>query len=234
MRSLRPRSWWVEKIAHTLAKSVQIVMVVQVFPPGKPKSIWIARVNVAVQLKEQQQGTSKHQSTIGDPRERPEIFDVLANNGQKPCHAEQTNDLTELDTDVEGQQAGHQPGLWKRQVLHARCKPKAVNKTEGEHHKEEVGGTHANCALEPVEIVETLVDDRHGDHGIDQVGVGLPSNECRSEKSDAVTQRERGNEANDVAPLGQEEHDAEQKEQMVVARQHVEGADLGVFEMTAC
>src|SRR5829696_6632481 len=57
-------------------------MVMQVLPAGKPKSIWTARVNVAVELKEQQQGTGKHQSTIGEPRERPEIFDVLANNGQ--------------------------------------------------------------------------------------------------------------------------------------------------------
>ena len=58
-------------------------------------------------------------------------------------------------------------------------------------------------------------------------------NPSRLQKSDAVTQRESGDKSNDVTQPGQEEHDAEQKEQMVVAGQHVESADLGVFEMAA-
>src|SRR5829696_119438 len=108
-----------------------------------------------------------------------------------------------------------------------------MDQAKPEDHRQSVRWLDSDTFPKTVKVVKALVDHRYGDHGIDQVVVRLDTEERPPEQRNAVANRKRGDEFYDVSEPRQEEHHAEQEEQVVVARQHVDGARPCVIEMAA-
>src|SRR5215211_1544064 len=108
-----------------------------------------------------------------------------------------------------------------------------MDQAKPEDHRQSVRWLDSDTSPKTVKVVKALVDHRYGDHGIDEVVVRLNTKERRPEQRNAVANRERGDEFYDVPEPRQEEHHAKQEEQVVVARQHVDGARPCVVEMAA-
>src|SRR5215204_7692338 len=101
-----------------------------------------------------------------------------------------------------------------------------MDQAEAEHHSEWVRRLDADRVAETVEIVEALVDDGDRDRGVDEVMIRLDAEQRRPKQGNAVAERKGSDELKDLPEPRQEEHHAEQKEQVVVARQHIEAAGL--------
>jgi hypothetical protein len=87
--------------------------------------------------------------------------------------------------------------------------------------------------LEAAVVVEALVDHRQRDHRIDQPVVPGDAHERGQDQRDAVTHRERRDELGDVAEFREEEDHPEEEQQVVVAGDHVLGAQHRVLQVAA-
>ena len=76
------------------------------------------------------------------------------------------------------------------------------------------------------EIVEGLVDDREPDDGIDDVGVEMQVREHAEEQCDRMADAEHRHVNRNVFQAVEKEDHADEEEQMVVAREHVLGAQV--------
>ena len=86
--------------------------------------------------------------------------------------------------------------------------------------------------LKPVQIIKGFVADRERDDGIDEEVIRLNVEQRSENQGDGVTDRERRNELNDIFEAREEEHNPEEKQEMVVARQHVNSTESDEFERT--
>ena len=103
-----------------------------------------------------------------------------------------------------------------------------MNQTEKEDHDQKVRCADVEEFLEPIEILETLVDNTQGDDGIDEVGVRGHSGQGCAQQGDAVAQGECGDEPDHIPKTVEKEDHPEQKEQMVVPGDHVFSAEPDV------
>jgi hypothetical protein len=87
-------------------------------------------------------------------------------------------------------------------------------------------GLETKPALERAQVVERLVDHRQTDDGVDHVRIHVHAAQHAVEQREAVAHREERDVRADIAHAIQEEHHAEQKQQMVVSRNHVLGAEI--------
>ncbi|MNV40748.1 hypothetical protein D3C71_1323640 [compost metagenome] len=87
--------------------------------------------------------------------------------------------------------------------------------------------------LEPAIVVKRLVHHAERDDGVDQVVVPGDFEVRREDECDAVADGEDGHELGHIPKRCQEEHHAEQEQQMVVTRQHVPGPQFDVVEVAS-
>ncbi len=99
-----------------------------------------------------------------------------------------------------------------------------MDESEDEDHGDEVGGFHVEVFFEAAEVVEAFVAYGEGDDGVNEVVVGTVADEGRTDEGDAVSEGEGGDEFYNIFEFGEEEHDAEEEEEVVVAGDHVDGA----------
>jgi hypothetical protein len=83
-------------------------------------------------------------------------------------------------------------------------------------------------AAESAEILERLVDHGQADHGVDEIRVDVPAGEHTEQQRRAVPDREQRYVERHVFQAVQEEDDAREKQQVVVARHHVLRAEIQV------
>jgi hypothetical protein len=76
------------------------------------------------------------------------------------------------------------------------------------------------------EVVERLVDHRQADDRVDDVGVDAPAIPDAQQHRHRMADGEDADVDGDVLHLVEEEHDAEQEQDVVVARHHVLGAEI--------
>ncbi len=136
------------------------------------KFIGEARVLIAVQLHQQQEQPGEHQRGVGDLAEFQERSGFAPARQEQP-HPRQRDYLANLDPDVEREYSQHESFLTERQLLQACGKAEAMNQAKQRHRAEQVRRLDADVLLEAVEIIERLVADGQGDHGIDQIVIGL-------------------------------------------------------------
>ena len=190
------------------------------------------RVLVAVQLHQEQEQPGEHQRGVrhlAELRERG----GLAPARQDDPHAGERRDLAQLHAEIEREDAQHETFLAERERLQAGGKSEAVNQSEHEHRHEQVGRLHLNVFPEPVEIVERLVTDGQGNHGIHEVVVRLDVQQRGEDQCEAMADREGRDKLHHIPQPRQKEHHAKQEEQMIVARQHVSRAEFEIFEVAA-
>ena len=100
-----------------------------------------------------------------------------------------------------------------------------MEQAEDEHGRARVG-LEAEESLEAVHVLERLVDDGEADDGVDEIRVGAHASEHADEQREAVAHGEETHVGDDVLQPVQKEDDADEEEQMVVAGDHVLGAQI--------
>jgi hypothetical protein len=89
-----------------------------------------------------------------------------------------------------------------------------------------VFGRKPKSRIEPSHVLERLVDHRHADNGIDDVGIRANAAKHAGQERDAVADRKQAHILDDLFEAVQEEDDPDQEHQMVVAGHHVLGAEV--------
>lgn|GEM_PF-2234612 len=69
-------------------------------------------------------------------------------------------------------------------------------------------------------------------HRINQVVIGGNAEQCGEHQGNGMADGEGGDELDDLAKARQKEHNTEQKQQMIIAAQHMGGAKPNVFQVT--
>ena len=87
-------------------------------------------------------------------------------------------------------------------------------------------GRIAEQALEAADVLESLVDDRCPDDGVDEIRVGANAAEHARQQRHAVAEREQADVEHHVLEPVEKEDDADEKQQVVVAGHHVLGAEI--------
>ena len=108
-----------------------------------------------------------------------------------------------------------------------------MNQAEYKDDEDEVGHLHTHVLLEAVQIVEALVANRQRDNRVHQEIVGTYAQERRPDQCDTMPQRERGDVFQDVSELRKKEDDTEQKQEVIVPRQHVRRTERKEIPETA-
>ncbi len=85
---------------------------------------------------------------------------------------------------------------------------------------------HAEPPPPRAQVVERLVDDRQPDHGVDEVRVHPDARQHAGQQRDRVADGEQRHVDADVAQPVQEEHDAQQEQDVVEPGHHVLGAEV--------
>ena len=201
---------------------------------GEAEAVGVAVVQVAMQLHQQQQCAQNHQQLVRREAEPLERW-LPPPDGQQRHHHGQRRDLADLHPQVEAQDAQQHRGavITQRQLLQARGQPEPVQQPEAEDHAEQVRRGHAEVLLEAAVVVEGLVHHAQRDHRVDQEVVPGDAPEGGEDQREAVAQREYGDELRHVPERGQEEHHAEQEQQVVVAAEHVRGAQADILQIAA-
>ena len=102
-----------------------------------------------------------------------------------------------------------------------------MEETEDQHRRLGIG-RYAEPGLEPVQIIDRLVDDRQADDRVDDVGVGANVEDDAEQQRGAVADREQRHIGTDVLQPIEEEDDPGQEQQMVVAGDHVLGPQIHI------
>ena len=192
-----------------------------------------ALVQITVQLEQQQQKTAEHQSAIGDACQRLPHRGLLP-GANDDAHHDQRCNLAEFDTEIEEQNLAQQTALIGHgQVLQPGRQTEAVNQSETEDHDQQAGRRDADPALKAIEVFKTLVHYGCGDHRVDQIMIGADACIGGEDQCERVAQGEGSDEFENIDETGQEEHHAEQEQQMVVTGEHVFGASPDVVEDAA-
>ena len=87
-------------------------------------------------------------------------------------------------------------------------------------------GLEAEPALEGAQIVHRLVDDGEADDGVDQVAVDADVEVDAKQHRNRVAEREEAHIEPDVLEPVEEEDDAKQEQDVVIAGHHVLGAQV--------
>ncbi|VDO45260.1 unnamed protein product [Brugia timori] len=177
------------------------------------EAVGIGVVLVAMQLHEQQEHAGEDEAKVGRVAEALERR-TMAPQGEQRDHCGKRGDLPKLDAET-------------------GRKTEAVEQTEAEHSRQQVRRLHLEVLLETAVVVEALVDDADRDDGVDQVIVPRDLVEGREDQRDAVPDGEHRDELGDVLEAGEEEDHPEQKQQVVIAGQHVRRAEADVLEIAA-
>mmetsp|Transcript_53139 Transcript_53139/g.124389 ORF Transcript_53139/g.124389 Transcript_53139/m.124389 type:complete len:405 (+) Transcript_53139:1635-2849(+) len=212
----------------------QVLVGVPMRLDGETQVLCINVVVVAVQLHQQQQATHRHQRVVSQHAEACKRLAPTPDR-QQADHDDEGRDLAQLYADVEAEDA-HQHAylvVSQRQLLQPRRQAEAVQQAEAEDDGQQVGRGAAEVLLETAVVVETLVDHADGDQRIDQPKVPRDLQEGRQDQRDAVAEREGGDELGDIHKPREEEHHAEQEEQVVIAGQHVAGSQADVLQVSA-
>ena len=200
----------------------------------KAKAVGVAVVLVTVQLRKQQVKAGIHQAQVGDVAEALERG-AISPQGQYRHHHAQGRNLPNFHAYVEAQNApqhGHRV-VTQRQLLQTGRQAKAMQQAKAKNGHQQVGRLHVKVLLKAAVVVEAFVDDADGDDGVDQIEVPGDLEVGRQDQRDAVPQCERCNKFGDVLEGGQKEDHAKQKQQVVVAREHVAGPQAHVLQVTA-
>ncbi len=135
------------------------------------------------------------------------------------------DELADLDADIEGKQVRDQPVFGNVVFEDLGRETKPMEQAEDQRCHPGVR-LEAEPALERTEIVERLVDDRKPDDGIDQIGADIPAEvDAEQHRGGMADGKQADIERNVLQPVEEEDH-AEQEEQMVVACDHVLGAQI--------
>ena len=79
---------------------------------------------------------------------------------------------------------------------------------------------------EPIDVLKALVDHGQANDGIHQEGIGAPAQQHGAQQRHAVAQRKEAGVERHIPQPVQEENDAGEEKQVVVARDHVLGAQV--------
>jgi hypothetical protein len=93
-------------------------------------------------------------------------------------------------------------------------------------HRDLRVGLPAEQRLERAEIVQRLVDDGETDHRVHEIRIHVDMGEHARQQRHAVTDAEQRDVQRHVAEAIEKEDDAENEQEMVVARHHVLGAEI--------
>ena len=87
--------------------------------------------------------------------------------------------------------------------------------------------------LKSTVVVKTFVNHADGDDGVNQIEVPCDFEVSGKDQRDAVPQCEHRDKFGHILEGGQEEDHTEQKQQVVISREHVAGTQAHVLEITA-
>lgn len=183
--------------------------------------------NKSNHLKNEQRNSGDHQAPVGSLVKQVKTAPVSPLVDEEK-DGDEGNHLPQLHTHIEGKDFGKRRLVAHRQLLQPGRQPKTVYQSESEHHVEQMGGVGLKISLETVEVLKTLVQHRQGNDRINQVVVGGNAEQRGADERDAVPQRERRDEAQDVLEIFEEKHHADQEQQMVVTGEHVFGTDENI------
>jgi len=101
----------------------------------------------------------------------------------------------------------------------------AVEKAE--HKRSDFGvGLETEPALKSTDVVQRLVDHRQADDGVDEIAVDTYVEVDAEQQRDGMAQREEAYVDADMRKPVQEEDHTEEKQDVVIAGQHVLGAEI--------
>lgn len=188
--------------------------------------------NKSNHLKNEQRNSGDHQAPVGSL-----VKQVKTAPGSPLVDEEKDRDernhLPKLHAHIEGKDFGKRRLVAHRQLLQTGRQPKTVYQSESEHHVEQMRGVGLEISPETVEVLKTLVQHRQGNDRINQVVVGGNAEQRGADERDAVPQRERRDEAQDVLEIFEEKHHTDQEQQMVVTGEHVFGTDENIGDQPA-
>ena len=100
-----------------------------------------------------------------------------------------------------------------------------MNEAEGEHDRSE----HTEALGPAAETLHADIHEAERDHHIDGGRVELPPGESRGEEGDAVAEHEERDDLRRPAQRPGQEHDPDDEEEVVPARDHVQKPEPDVF-----
>lgn len=132
----------------------------------------------------------------------------------------ESDELSDLDADVEGEKIGHEPVLGNLIFKDLGCQAETMEETEDQ------GGELcvrlvAAPALECAEIIKCLVDDRQADDHIDQVGADVPTKIDAEQHRGGVADRKQVDIDADVFQPVEKEDNPEKKQKVIVSGHHM-------------
>src|SRR5690349_1436152 len=145
--------------------------------------------------------------------------------GQRDQDAGERESLSDLDADVEADDVGDEAVGRQFELLKLRGQTETVKQAEDEHRDARVR-LKAKEALEAIHVLERLVDDGEADDGVDEKRIGANAAEHSGEQRHAMADGEQTDVEEDVLESVEKEDDADEEEQMVVARHHVLRAEI--------
>src|SRR5688572_3250035 len=174
---------------------------------------------VARELVADEKKTASHHERVGgermsqEPVARPPVGQGNQNAGEREA-------LADFDADVEADDVRHQSIRRQRKLLKLRRQAEPVEQAEDEHRHPCIR-LHAEETPEAVHVLEGLVDHGEANHRVDQerVRVDAPQHACQQRNT--VADREQADVLHDILEPVEKEDDANQKQQMVVAGDHV-------------
>ena len=155
-----------------------------------------------VNLHPAQPDAGQHQTDVRDHTEFLEGFSLPPARKHQQHHG-QGRDLPDLDSQVERENSHEEAVKSERKLLETGGEPESVNQPEDKNQGQEVGRFHPEESLEPVYIVKTLVDNGQCNDGIHQIFVRRDAAERGEDQGDAVPDRERRYEFDDIDKLCQ-------------------------------
>ena len=140
-------------------------------------------------------------------------------------HDHQSEELTELHTHVEGDEILQQSVLGQIEFLYLGRQSEPVKEAEDENGGLRVG-LKAKESLKASQVVKAFVDNREADDRVDQVRVDSNIEENSEHQSETVPEGEQRDVDQNVFRTIEKEDHTHQKEDMIVARDHVLGSDV--------
>ena len=137
----------------------------------------------------------------------------------------QGQQLADFHADVEGEQVGDQAVRRDLVLQDLGGQAEAVKQAKDQRGRFGVG-LEAQPSLEGAEVVQRLVDHRETDDGVDQVAVDADVEVDPQDHRGRVPQGKQAHVQADVGEPVEEEDHTEEKQDVVVARHHVFGAQV--------
>src|SRR5829696_6185754 len=187
-----------------------------------------ARDEVAGQLHADQHEAGAHHRDIGGVGVAPEAV-RSAPVAHQDQDSEQSQKLTNLDAHVKGEEVRKEPVRRDLIFLDLSGEAEAMKQAEDQGRELRVR-LEAEPALEGAEVVKRLVHDREHDDRVDEIGADADPVEHAEDHRGRMADREEADVKPYVLrPVEEEDHSGE-KQEVVVPRNHVLGAEIDEWD----